>query len=120
MDRKRERAEKQLREKNSELLKKESDFAQKRQVDSETVQKLQKEVNGLRNYMTTAERGWDLLNSDVMGRNPDSKESNESANLYLFFDSTFFVQSPLDIMKNDATSSLVTICSGLPEMIVRI
>ncbi|KAK1645377.1 hypothetical protein QYE76_063182 [Lolium multiflorum] len=65
-DKKRERAEKQLTEKNSELLQKEADFVQKHQVDSDTMQKLQKEVNGLRNYMTTAEKGWDLLNSVVM------------------------------------------------------
>ena len=94
-DKKRERAEKQLSEKNSELLQKESSFVQKRQVDSDTIQKLQKEVNGLRNYMTTTEKGWDLLNSEVMGKNPDSEESNESANLYLFFDSTFFCAEPL-------------------------
>ncbi|KAK1574565.1 hypothetical protein QYE76_048133 [Lolium multiflorum] len=65
-DKKRERAEKQLTEKNSELLQKESDFVQKRQVDSKTIQQLQKDVNGLRNYMTTAEKGWDLLNADIM------------------------------------------------------
>nr|XP_051229007.1 uncharacterized protein LOC127346784 [Lolium perenne] len=65
-NKKRERAEKQLKDKNSELLQKEADFVQKRQVDSDTMQKLQKEVNGLRNYMTMAEKGWDLLNSDVM------------------------------------------------------
>jgi hypothetical protein len=39
------------------------------------MQKLQKEVNGLQNYMTVAEKGWDLLNSDVMGKNPDSEFS---------------------------------------------
>ncbi|KAK1681493.1 hypothetical protein QYE76_042341 [Lolium multiflorum] len=65
-DKKRERAEKQLREKNSEILKKESNFVQKRQVDSETIQQLQKDVNGFQNYITTAEKGWDLLNADIM------------------------------------------------------
>ncbi|KAK1695975.1 hypothetical protein QYE76_012672 [Lolium multiflorum] len=65
-DKKRERAEKQLTEKNSELLQKESDFVQNHQVDSETIQQLQKDVNGLQNYMTTAEKGWDLLNADIM------------------------------------------------------
>jgi hypothetical protein len=76
---KREQAEKNLAEKKSELLKKEADFVLKRQADSDTLQKLQNEVNGLRKYMTTAEKGWDLLNSDVMGKNPDTKESNEIA-----------------------------------------
>jgi predicted nucleic acid-binding Zn-ribbon protein len=56
-NKKRERAEKQLKEKNSELLQKEADFVQKHQVDSDTMQKLQKEVNGLQNYMTVAEKG---------------------------------------------------------------
>ncbi|KAK1603621.1 hypothetical protein QYE76_027294 [Lolium multiflorum] len=65
-NKKREWAEKQLEEKNSELLQKEADFVQKRQVDSDTMQKLQKEVNSLWNYMTVVEKGWDLLNSDVM------------------------------------------------------
>ncbi|KAK1683191.1 hypothetical protein QYE76_044039 [Lolium multiflorum] len=65
-DKKREQAEKHLTEKKSELLQKEADFVLKRQVDSDTLQKLQKEVNGLQNYMTTAEKGWDLLNADVM------------------------------------------------------
>ncbi|KAK1618336.1 hypothetical protein QYE76_023853 [Lolium multiflorum] len=41
-DKKRKRAEKQLAEKNSELLQKEANFVQKRQVDSDTMQKLQK------------------------------------------------------------------------------
>ncbi|KAK1664997.1 hypothetical protein QYE76_053156 [Lolium multiflorum] len=36
------------------------------EVDNETIQQLQKDVNGLRNYMTTAEKGWDLLNADIM------------------------------------------------------
>ncbi|KAM0901679.1 hypothetical protein ACQ4PT_019835 [Festuca glaucescens] len=65
-DQKRESAEKQLAEKNSEFLKKEADFVTKRRVDSDTLKKLQNDVHGLRNYMTTAEKGWDLLNTDVM------------------------------------------------------
>ncbi|KAK1561286.1 hypothetical protein QYE76_008082 [Lolium multiflorum] len=63
---KQEFAEKELAEKNSEFLKKEVDFVTKRKVDSDTLKKLQNEVHGLRNYMTTAEKGWDLLNTDVM------------------------------------------------------
>ncbi|KAK1647015.1 hypothetical protein QYE76_064820 [Lolium multiflorum] len=65
-DKKRERAEKQLAEKKSELLQKEADFVLKRKVDSDTLQKLQNEVQRLRNYMTTTKKGWDLLNADVM------------------------------------------------------
>ncbi|KAK1613149.1 hypothetical protein QYE76_036822 [Lolium multiflorum] len=64
-DQKRESAEKQLAEKNSEFLKKEGEFAMKRKNDNETIQKLQKEVNGLRKYMDTAEKAWDILNADV-------------------------------------------------------
>jgi malate synthase len=70
-DQKREYAEKQLAEKNSELIKKEADFAIKRKVDSDTTHKLQKEVHGLRNYLNTAEKAWDLLNADVMGKYPE-------------------------------------------------
>jgi hypothetical protein len=43
----------------------------KRKIDKETLQKQQKELNGLRNYMETAERHWDLLNDDVMGMIPE-------------------------------------------------
>ncbi|KAK1668529.1 hypothetical protein QYE76_056688 [Lolium multiflorum] len=63
---KRERVEKPLAEKKSELLQKEADFVTKRKVDSDTLKKIQNEVHGLRNYMTTTEKGWDLLNADVM------------------------------------------------------
>jgi predicted nucleic acid-binding Zn-ribbon protein len=70
---KRERAEKQFVEKKSKLLQKEADFVMKRKVDSDTLQELQKEIQGLRNYMTTAEQCWDLLNADVMGKNLDLK-----------------------------------------------
>ncbi|KAK1693875.1 hypothetical protein QYE76_010572 [Lolium multiflorum] len=65
-EKKQERAEKQLAEKKSELLQKEADFVTKRKVDSYTLKQLQNEVNGLWNYMNTAEKGWDLLNADVM------------------------------------------------------
>jgi hypothetical protein len=39
----------------------------KRKVDNDTLQKKQKEINGLRKYMDTAEKHWDLLNADIMG-----------------------------------------------------
>jgi flagellar biosynthesis chaperone FliJ len=70
-EQKREQEEKQLAEKNSELIKKEGEFAMKRKVDNDTLQNLQKELNGLRKYMDTAEKHWDLLNADAMGTYPE-------------------------------------------------
>jgi hypothetical protein len=64
-------AEKKLAEKNSELIRKEGEFQLKRKTDSDTIQKQQKELGGLRNYMETVEKYWDLLNSDVMGKVPE-------------------------------------------------
>ncbi|KAK1679051.1 hypothetical protein QYE76_039899 [Lolium multiflorum] len=61
-EQKREQAEKQLAEKNSELIKEKGEFVLKRNADSETIKRQQKELNGLRKYMETAERHWDLLN----------------------------------------------------------
>ena len=72
-EKKRELAEKQLSEKNSEFIREKADLVAKRKVDSDTLKKLQTEIQGLRNYMTTAEKGWDLLNSDVMGKYPNPK-----------------------------------------------
>jgi predicted nucleic acid-binding Zn-ribbon protein len=69
-EKKRERAEKKLSEKKSEFMKEKADLVAKHQVDSET---LQNEVQGLQNYMTTAEKGWDLLNADVMGEYPETQ-----------------------------------------------
>jgi hypothetical protein len=63
--------EKQLAKKNSDLIKKEGEFAMKRKVDTDTGQRLQKENNGLRKYMDTAEKHWDILNADVMGTYPE-------------------------------------------------
>jgi hypothetical protein len=63
--------EKKLAEKSSELIRKEGEFELKRQVDSETIQKQQKELGGLRSYMEMAEKHWDLLNEDVMGITPE-------------------------------------------------
>jgi hypothetical protein len=54
---KREYAEKQLTEKKSEFIIENADLVAKRRVDSDTLKKLQIEVQGLRNYMTTAEKG---------------------------------------------------------------
>nr|XP_051221555.1 uncharacterized protein LOC127339780 [Lolium perenne] len=65
-EQKREWAQKQLAEKNSKLIKKEGEFAMKQKVDSDTLQKQQKEINGLWKYMDTVEKHCDLLNADVM------------------------------------------------------
>ncbi|KAK1648769.1 hypothetical protein QYE76_066574 [Lolium multiflorum] len=65
-EQKREQAEKQLAEKNSELIKEKGEFLLKRNADSETIKRQQKELNGLRKYMETAERHWDLLNEYLM------------------------------------------------------
>jgi hypothetical protein len=46
----------------------------KRKVDNDTLQKQQKEINGLRKYMDTTEKHWDLLNADVMGTYPELYE----------------------------------------------
>jgi flagellar biosynthesis chaperone FliJ len=70
-EQKREEAEKQLAEKNSELIKKEGEFAMKRKVDSDTIHKQRKEISGLRKYMDTPDKHWDLLNADVMGTYPE-------------------------------------------------
>jgi hypothetical protein len=59
--------EKKQAEKSSELIRKEGEFELKRKTDSDTIQKQQKELGGLRNYMKTVEKHWDLLNEDVMG-----------------------------------------------------
>jgi hypothetical protein len=62
-----ERAEKQLAEKNSELIREKGEFVLKRNADSETIKRLQKELNGLRKYMETAEHHWDLLAENILG-----------------------------------------------------
>ncbi|KAK1652750.1 hypothetical protein QYE76_070555 [Lolium multiflorum] len=59
-------AEKQLAEKNSEFIKEKGEFALKRNADSETIKRQQKELNGLRKYMETAERHWDLLTENIL------------------------------------------------------
>ncbi|KAK1667004.1 hypothetical protein QYE76_055163 [Lolium multiflorum] len=67
---KRELAENQLAEKNSEFIREKADLVEKRRKDSATPKNLRDEVQTLRTYMRTAEQGWDLLNSDVMARAP--------------------------------------------------
>jgi hypothetical protein len=39
----------------------------KKNADSETIKRQQKELNGLRKYMETAEHHWDLLNENILG-----------------------------------------------------
>jgi uncharacterized protein involved in exopolysaccharide biosynthesis len=64
---KRESAEKQLAEKKAEFIRENADLVAKRRVDSDTLKKIQNEVQGLQNYMTTVEKGWDLLNAESHG-----------------------------------------------------
>ncbi|KAK1602361.1 hypothetical protein QYE76_016402 [Lolium multiflorum] len=65
-EQKKEQAEKQLTEKNSELIKEKGEFLLKRNADSKTIKRQQKELNGLRKYMETAEHHWDLLNKYIL------------------------------------------------------
>ncbi|KAK1668083.1 hypothetical protein QYE76_056242 [Lolium multiflorum] len=66
-EQKKEQAEKQLAEKNSELIREKGEFLLKRNADSETIKRQQKELNGLRKYMETAEHHWDLLATNILG-----------------------------------------------------
>ncbi|XP_051229309.1 uncharacterized protein [Lolium perenne] len=63
---KREKAEKQLAEKNFEHIRETGELKLKINVDSETIKCQQKELNGLRKYMETAEQHWDLLNENIL------------------------------------------------------
>ncbi|KAK1632051.1 hypothetical protein QYE76_006366 [Lolium multiflorum] len=62
---KREQAEKQLAEKNSEHREK-GELELKKNADGETIRRQQKELNGLRKFMETAEQHWDLLNENIL------------------------------------------------------
>ncbi|KAK1607003.1 hypothetical protein QYE76_030676 [Lolium multiflorum] len=63
---KREQAEKQLAEKNSEHIREKGEFILKRNADSETIKRQQKELNGFQKYMETAEHHWDLLSENIL------------------------------------------------------
>ncbi|KAK1645867.1 hypothetical protein QYE76_063672 [Lolium multiflorum] len=65
-EQKKEQAEKQLAEKNSELIREKGEFLLKRNADSETIKRQQKELNGLRKFMETAEHHWDLLAENIL------------------------------------------------------
>ncbi|KAK1682446.1 hypothetical protein QYE76_043294 [Lolium multiflorum] len=65
-EQKKEQAEKQLAEKNSELIREKGEFLLKRNADSETIKRQQKELNALRKYMETAEHHWDLLAENIL------------------------------------------------------
>ncbi|KAK1684300.1 hypothetical protein QYE76_045148 [Lolium multiflorum] len=65
-EQRKEQAEKQLAEKNSELIREKGEFLLKRNADSETIKRQQKELNGLRKYMETAEHHWDLLAKNIL------------------------------------------------------
>jgi predicted nucleic acid-binding Zn-ribbon protein len=78
VEEKRELAEKQLSEKNSEFIKEKVDLVEKRKKDSLTLKSLQENVQHLQTYMRMAEQGWDLLNSDIMGRYPEPQNQISS------------------------------------------
>ncbi|XP_071681751.1 uncharacterized protein [Lolium perenne] len=63
---KREQAEKQLAEKNSEHIREKGELELKKNADGETIRRQQKELNGLRKFMETAEQHWDLLNENIL------------------------------------------------------
>ncbi|KAK1604519.1 hypothetical protein QYE76_028192 [Lolium multiflorum] len=63
---KREQAEKQLAEKNSKHIREKGELLLKKNADSETIKRQQKELNGLRKYMETAEHHWDMLNENIL------------------------------------------------------
>ncbi|KAK1629514.1 hypothetical protein QYE76_003829 [Lolium multiflorum] len=65
-EQRKEHAEKQLAEKNSELIREKGEFVLKCNADSETIKRQQKELNGLRKYMETAEHHWDLLAENIL------------------------------------------------------
>ncbi|KAK1684457.1 hypothetical protein QYE76_045305 [Lolium multiflorum] len=65
-EQKKEQAEKQLAEKDSELIREKGESLLKRNADSETIKRQQKELNGLRKYMETAEHHWDLLTENIL------------------------------------------------------
>jgi hypothetical protein len=66
-----ELAEDKLAKKNSEFITEKADLVEKRKNDSVTLKSLQADVQTLRTYMRQAELGWDLLNTDVFGKNTD-------------------------------------------------
>ncbi|KAK1669256.1 hypothetical protein QYE76_057415 [Lolium multiflorum] len=61
-----EGAGQQLAEKNSEHIREKGELLLKKNADSETIKRQQKELNGLRKYMETAEHHWDLLNENIL------------------------------------------------------
>jgi hypothetical protein len=63
----------QLAEKSSEFVREKAILQVKRENDADLIKKLQTEVNSLRSYMSQAETGWDLLNSEVFCKHPDPK-----------------------------------------------
>jgi hypothetical protein len=113
-------AEKKLAEKSSELIRKTGEFEMKRKADGETIQRQQKELNGLRRYMETAEQHWDLLNEDIMGMNPELVLITYALGSICMLISGCLVQSLLDTTRNVGTSSLGMICFSLPEKTARI
>ncbi|KAK1685949.1 hypothetical protein QYE76_046797 [Lolium multiflorum] len=64
----------QLAEKSSDFDREKAELQVKREKDADIIKKLQTEVNSLRSYMSQAEAGWDLLNSEVFGYNEERRE----------------------------------------------
>jgi predicted nucleic acid-binding Zn-ribbon protein len=71
VEEKQELDKKKLAEKNSGFIREKTDLVEKWKKDSVTLKNLHTDVQTLRTYMTQAELGWDLLNADVMGKNPE-------------------------------------------------
>jgi hypothetical protein len=116
-----ERAEKQLAEKNSELIREKGEFVLKRNADSETIKRQQKELNGLRKYMETAEHHWDLLAENILGTYTRNFYLDEqflvlNSNVY----SCILMQNRLDILKGAGINFPGTMFFLLPEMTAKI
>jgi hypothetical protein len=113
-------AEDQLTEKSSEFERLKTDLQAKRDINLDIIKKLQKEVKSLRTYMSQAEAGWDLLNSDVFGKHPDPKLCQFHGFPLNFILILRTLQILLDMMKSTANSFHVTILSSWPETIAGI
>ncbi|KAK1551493.1 hypothetical protein QYE76_008269 [Lolium multiflorum] len=59
-------AQAKLAEKNSEHIREKGELELKKNADGETIRRQQKELNGLRKFMETAEQHWDLLNENIL------------------------------------------------------
>jgi hypothetical protein len=60
---------------------KKADLVEKQRKDSDTLKKLQEDVQHLQTYMRTTEQGWDLLNAEIMGKYPELSTTSVIRNL---------------------------------------